>query len=53
MVDLPPVPSGIYEQAAQQESSATSQADRLAREAARRAIEQGTIQSGQATHGGR
>ena len=27
VVDLPPVPPGIYEKAAQQESSATSQAD--------------------------
>lgn len=52
MTDLPPVPAGIYEQAAQQDTSATSQADRLAKEAASRAIERATIQKGQATHGG-
>ncbi len=54
MADLPiDVPPAIYELAAQQETSATSQADRLAREAARRAVEQATITSGQPTHGGR
>jgi hypothetical protein len=40
MVNIPDVPPAIYEQPAQQDTQAQSQADRLARE-------------GQPTHGGR
>jgi hypothetical protein len=53
MVNIPDVPPAIYEQAAQQDTQAQSQADRLAREAARRAVEQATVTKGQPTHGGR
>ncbi|WP_158545860.1 hypothetical protein [Blastococcus sp. TF02A-30] len=42
MADLPPIPPAVYEKAAQQETQATSVADRQAREAARRAVEQAT-----------
>ncbi len=53
MINIPDVPPAIYEQAAQQDTQAQSQSDRLAREAARRAVEQATVQKGQPTHGGR
>ena len=53
MADLPPLPPAIVQQAKQKDSSATSQADRLAREAARRAVEQATRAKGQPKTSGR